>query len=168
MLDRWADGFCRVLSVLMAGALALIVILVFGNVFLRYAFNSGIAVSEELSRWLFVWMVFLGAVVAIREKGHLGTDMLISKLPLAGKKAAYAIGHLAMLAVCWWLFQGAIEQTKINLGTTSAIMEAPVAIFYASGVFFSIAGATMLALNLLQLLSGRLTEAELVGIKEAE
>ena len=43
------------------------VVLVFANVLLRYGFNSGITLSEELSRWLFVWMTFLGAVVALRN-----------------------------------------------------------------------------------------------------
>ncbi len=44
-------------------------VLVFGNVVLRYGFNSGITASEELSRWLFVWMTFLGAIVAMRRHG---------------------------------------------------------------------------------------------------
>jgi hypothetical protein len=44
-----------------AACLAAMVVLVFGNVVLRYGFNSGIAVSEELSRWLFVWLTFMGA-----------------------------------------------------------------------------------------------------------
>src|SRR2546423_2066887 len=43
-------------------------ILVFGNVVLRYALNSGITMSEEMSRWLFVWMTFLGAIVALKEQ----------------------------------------------------------------------------------------------------
>ncbi|WP_342718538.1 TRAP transporter small permease, partial [Propionivibrio dicarboxylicus] len=38
----------------------LMVLLVFGNVVLRYGFNYGIIFSEEVSRFLFVWMVFLG------------------------------------------------------------------------------------------------------------
>jgi TRAP-type C4-dicarboxylate transport system permease small subunit len=59
---------------LMVVCLALMVVMVFGNVVLRYGFNSGITVSEELSRWLFVWMTFLGAVVAVRNHAHLGTD----------------------------------------------------------------------------------------------
>jgi TRAP-type C4-dicarboxylate transport system permease small subunit len=63
--------------------------MVFGNVVLRYVFNSGIAVSEELSRWLFVWMTFLGAVVALKENGHLGTDMLVSRLGRTGKRSAW-------------------------------------------------------------------------------
>jgi len=56
------------------------VVLVFTNVVMRYAFNSGITISEELSRWLFVWMTFMGAIVALRERAHLGTDTLVSRL----------------------------------------------------------------------------------------
>ena len=47
------------------------VLLVFGNVVLRYGFNSGITVSEEVSRWLFIWGTFMGAIVALREHGRL-------------------------------------------------------------------------------------------------
>ena len=60
---------------LVVACLAVMVVLVFGNVVLRYAFNSGISVSDELSRWLFVWITFMGAVVAMREGTHLGTDI---------------------------------------------------------------------------------------------
>ena len=69
MLDLFAGCSRAVIAVL----LAVMVVLVFGNVVLRYGFNSGITVSEELSRWLFVWMTFLGAVVALqraRAPGH--------------------------------------------------------------------------------------------------
>ena len=81
MLDRLIAGYCTVLTYLLAIALALMVVLVFGNVVLRYAFNSGLTMSEEVSRWLFVWLTFMGAVVALREHGHLGTDALVSRLP---------------------------------------------------------------------------------------
>ena len=61
------------IDTLLAAALAIMVVLVFGNVVLRYGFNSGITTSEELSRWLFVWVTFLGAVVALNERTHLST-----------------------------------------------------------------------------------------------
>ena len=83
MLGKLIDAICRLFSVLMVACLALMVVMVFGNVVLRYGFNSGITVSEELSRWLFVWMTFLGALVAMREHAHLGTDMLVARLPPA-------------------------------------------------------------------------------------
>ena len=83
--------------------LAVMVVLVFGNVVLRYGFNLGITVSEELSRLLFVWLTFLGAIVALREHGHLGVDMLVSRLPhdrqegLPGRQpAADALRDLAV------------------------------------------------------------------------
>jgi TRAP-type transport system small permease protein len=86
-LNTLLDRFCRVIDALTALLLAVMVVLVFGNVLLRYAFNSGITVSEEMSRWLFVWLTFLGATVAIKEHAHLGTDMLVAHLPVWGKKA---------------------------------------------------------------------------------
>ena len=58
MLDKAIDRLCRLFAVLMVACLAGMVVMVFGNVVLRYGFNSGITASEELSRWLFVWMTF--------------------------------------------------------------------------------------------------------------
>ena len=81
-MQRWIDGYCRLLEIVIALLLALMVVLVFGNVVLRYGFNSGITVSEEVSRWAFVWLTFLGAIVALKEHGHLGSDMLVSRLPV--------------------------------------------------------------------------------------
>ncbi|MBS1208653.1 MAG: Tripartite ATP-independent periplasmic transporter DctQ component, partial [Proteobacteria bacterium] len=71
---------------LLIAILGLMVILVFGNVVLRYGFNSGITFSEEVSRFLFVWMVFLGSVLMLRDNGHLGVHTFTSILPLWGKK----------------------------------------------------------------------------------
>jgi TRAP-type C4-dicarboxylate transport system permease small subunit len=103
-MSKVLDGCCRVLEVLMAAALAIMVVLVFGNVVLRYGFNSGITVSEEVSRWLFVWLTFLGAIVAMREHAHLGSDMLVSRLPVIGKKICLVVGHVLMLYITWLLF----------------------------------------------------------------
>lgn len=64
-MGRLLDLYCRVLKVAIALCLLAMVALVFSNVVLRYVFNSGIATSEELSRWLLVWLTFLGAIVAL-------------------------------------------------------------------------------------------------------
>ena len=87
MVQKLINGYCRLLAIGMVLCLAAMVVMVFGNVVLRYAFNSGIAVSEEVSRWLFVWMTFMGGVVALNERGHLGTDSLIARLPVASSEA---------------------------------------------------------------------------------
>lgn len=168
MIQRLIDGICRLFVALMVVSLALMVLMVFGNVVLRYGFNSGITVSEELSRWLFVWMTFMGAVVAVRNRAHLGTDMLVARLPLAGKKLCFVLAHLLMLFICWLMFRGAWEQTGINYGTTSAVMEASMAWFYASGVVFAVLAALILAHELWKMFAGQLSEGELVGVRESE
>ena len=84
VFDAALRGYCKVLEVVIAVCLLAMVVLVFGNVVLRYAFNSGIAVSEELSRWFFVWLTFLGAIVALREHAHLGTE--VRRRPAAARR----------------------------------------------------------------------------------
>jgi TRAP-type transport system small permease protein len=168
MFAKFIDQLCRLFSLLMVACLALMVLMVFGNVVLRYGFNSGITVSEELSRWLFVWMTFLGAVVAVRTHAHLGTDMLISRLPRVGKKACFIAAHLLMLYMCWLMARGGWQQTVINYQTTSAVMEASMAWFYASGVVFAVLAGMILVYELFRLLSGRLRDEDLVAIAESD
>jgi TRAP-type C4-dicarboxylate transport system permease small subunit len=144
------------------------VVLVFGNVVLRYAFNSGITVSEELSRWLFVWLTFLGAIVALREHAHLGSDMLVSRLPLAGKKLVFVVGHLLMLWITWLVFSGAWQQVKINLDVEAPVTGASMAIFYSAGIAFAVCAGVVLLNELWRALSGQLSEHELVGVQESE
>ena len=135
-MTRVIDTFCRGVSATMAVALMVMVALVFGNVVLRYIFNSSITVSEELSRWLFVWITFMGAVVALREHAHLGTDVLVSRLPPLGKKVCFAIANLVMLYVCYLVFRGALEQTRINMEVLAPSTQLPMAILHAAGVAF--------------------------------
>ena len=167
-MNRVIDGYCRLLTLAMVAMLALMVVLVFGNVVLRYAFNSGITVSEELSRWLFLWMTFLGAIVALKEHGHLGTDALVSRLPKAGKKACLLIGQVLMLYVTWLLLRGSWTQTMINLEVEAPVTGASVAIFYGAGVMFAVSAAVLLARELWRTVTGRVTDAELVMVQESE
>jgi TRAP-type C4-dicarboxylate transport system permease small subunit len=168
MLAALMDRLCRLLSAVMVLFLALMVVMVFGNVVLRYGFNSGITVSEELSRWLFVWMTFLGALVALRSHHHLGTDTVVARLPVRGKKICLGITHVLMLYLCWLMFSGSLQQTKINIGTTSAVMEISMGWFYGAGVFFSVLAFLFILDDFWRLVSGRLQDSELVGIVESD
>ena len=168
MLTRIIDLYCRVIRFAMVVSLAVMVVLVFGNVVLRYGFNTGITVSEELSRWLFVWITFMGAIVAMKEGTHLGSDTLVSRLSIAGKKFCFVVAHLLMLLVCWLLFKGALDQVKINWETTSAVMEASMGYFYLCGMVLAVAGGIILLQQLWRLASGQISEDELIGIRESE
>ncbi|GAB3185877.1 TRAP transporter small permease [Hydrogenophaga aquatica] len=160
MLDRLIDRYCKLLSILMIICLALMVIMVFGNVVLRYGFNSGITESEELSRWLFVWVIFMGATVAVRERAHMGTDMLVAKLPKPLQQASLFIGYVLMLFATWLMFKGSLVQTQLNWDSEAPVTGLSQAWLYSSGVLFSVSSGLLLLLDLWKVATGRLTLAQ--------
>ena len=167
-MTKVVNGYFAFLKVLIALFLAIMVVLVFGNVVLRYAFNSGITVSEEVSRWLFVWLTFLGAIVAMREHGHLGVDSLVRMLPTWGKKACLVLSQLLMLYATWLLLQGSWEQTIINWDVAAPASGLSTGLFYGVGLVFGISTGLILLNELYRAVTGKLSEEELVMVKESE
>jgi TRAP-type C4-dicarboxylate transport system permease small subunit len=167
-MTRVIDGYFWLLKGLIALFLAIMVVLVFGNVVLRYAFNSGITVSEEVSRWLFVWLTFLGAIIAMREHGHLGVDSLVKRLPASGKKACLVVSQVLMLYVTWLLLVGSWEQTLINWDVAAPASGLSTGLFYGVGLVFSISTGLILLTELARAVTGRLSEADLIMVKESE
>ena len=167
-MNRLIELYCRLLDLLNAVLLFAILILVFGNVVLRYGFNSGLLMSEELSRWLFVWLTFLGAIVALRERSHLGTDMVIRRLGRQARLVCLGLAHVVMLYVTWLLLSGSLTQARLNLDVDAPVSGIPVAVFYASGIVFGVSALVLLGYTLVRLLAGRITEAEMVMVRESE
>ena len=112
------------LHVAMAACLALMATLVFVNVVLRYGFGSGFAASEELSRLLFVWMVFIGATAAYPAGEHMAFTSLAARLRHQATALALwtaVIRGLVILAaalVAW----GAWQQVMVGLGSRSVVL----------------------------------------------
>jgi TRAP-type transport system small permease protein len=114
----------QTLHAAMAACLALMATLVFVNVVLRYGFGSGIAASEELSRLLFVWMVFIGATAAYPAGEHMAFTALAARLrarPVALAAWTAFIRVLVIVAaglVAW----GAWQQVIVGLGSHSVVL----------------------------------------------
>ena len=144
MTSHWGRACVRVLEILIVACLAVMAVLVFGNVVLRYAFDSGIAVSEELSRLLFVWLIFLGAILASVQHAHIGFDALMQRLPLAGRKLAVLFTGGLMLWACGMFLVGGWKQTQINLGNVYPVLGISygwlygVALVFGAGMFLAI------------------------------
>lgn len=153
---------------LMAAMLALMVIMVFGNVVLRYGFNSGIVVSEEASRFLFVWLTFIGAIVAMRENAHLGVDSLVRMANTTGRKWLFGISSALMLGCCVLLFIGSYKQTVINWSVPSAVLEVPQALLYGIGMVAAAGIGFIVVVNLYKLLTGQLQHDDLVQTSDSE
>jgi TRAP-type transport system small permease protein len=167
-MARALDLYCTFLKAVIAACLAVMVVLVFGNVVLRYGFNSGITISEELSRWLLVWLTFLGAIVALREHAHLGVDTLVRMLPASGKRICFVINYCLMLFADWLLLSGSWRQTIINIEDRAPATGLSMAIFYAVGVVFGVSAAVILLYDLVRVLTGQASESDMVAFKESE
>jgi TRAP-type C4-dicarboxylate transport system permease small subunit len=138
----------RSLEYTMALMLAVMVVMVFANVVLRYGFGSGIASAEEVARLMFVWMVFLGAVLALSQHKHLGLEIVQAHLPVPLRRASAVVSHGLILYVLWLFVAGSWAQFKIGLGTYSTILRFPMALFAAAGLFAAVAMIALVLVNL--------------------
>ncbi|MFP5404942.1 MAG: TRAP transporter small permease [Gammaproteobacteria bacterium] len=162
MFKRFSRGISRALEIIIVACLAVMSVLVFANVVLRYAFDSGIAWSEELSRLVFVWLIFLGAILASKEHVHIGFDTLVKRLPERGRKTLILISGVVMLACCVFLVVGGWQQTVINLQNQYPVLGISYAWLYAVAIVFGIGTAIAIVANLRSVLTRRaLTEDEL-------
>lgn len=161
-MKRVADLLERITEWIMGVILAAMVVLVFGNVVLRYMFNSGIVAAEELARLLFVWMVFLGATLALRTKQHIGLEMLQERLSPKARRACAFVSHLLMLYAIWLFVEGSWLQLLIGLDTYSTVLRFPMALYAAAGFLPGLAMACAVLSNLAKILSGH-PEARIPG-----
>jgi TRAP-type C4-dicarboxylate transport system permease small subunit len=168
-MKRLLDLYCRVLKGAIALCLAVMVVLVFTNVVLRYIFNSGIATSEELSRWLLVWLTFLGAIVALREHAHLGVDTLIRALPPRGRLICFVLSYVLMLYADGLLLLGSWKQAVLTYGDSAPASGISVGLFfYASGIMFGVSAAVNLLYDLARALTGAASGDELISVRESD
>ena len=167
-MQKLNDLFFKLAEVMLVTMLSIMVIMVFGNVVLRYGFNSGIMSSEELSRYFFIWITFLGAIVAMRENAHLGLDTVIRLLPRAGKRFCFGLSNALMLMCCVLMFYGTYKQHGINATTRSPILELPMSWVYGVGYVTSIAMGLMIAAKLVQLALGKFNDDDLIQVQDSE
>lgn len=166
LLKSLADALTRALEVVMVICMVVMLVMVFGNVVLRLFFNTGIDLSEEIPRFAFVWMTFLGAIVGMRRRAHLGVDMLVQVLPVFGRKVCWGISQAVMLVCCLYITYGTWLQHDIIQGNASPVAQISMlwvfGVSYVTGVAISIICAS----NLLRLVAGKVAENELIDVHE--
>jgi TRAP-type transport system small permease protein len=161
-----ADALTRLLEIVMVLCLVVMLVMVFGNVVLRLGFNTGIDLSEEMPRFAFVWMTFLGAIVGMRRRAHLGVDMLVQALPVLGRRICWGISQAVMLVCSLYIFYGTWLQHDIIAGNASPV--AQISMLWVFGVSY-ITGAAIALIclsNLIRLLAGKVPDDELIDVHE--
>lgn len=147
--------------------LAVMVVLVFANAAGRYLLNAGIAASEEVARLAFVWLIFLGAILAVRERAHVGVDMMVRLLPRAGRRMCLLFCNLLILYALWLFAEGSWQQILVGLNSEMPVTGISLAAFAAAGFVSALAMALLFLIDLVRLALGRMSDEELVQVKEA-
>jgi TRAP-type transport system small permease protein len=165
-LKSVADALTRAIEVVMVLCLVVMLVMVFGNVVLRLAFNTGIDLSEEIPRFAFVWLTFLGAIVGMRRRAHLGVDIVVRMLPALGRRFCWAISQFVMLVCCIYIVYGTWLQHEIIKGNASPV--AQLSMLWVFGVSYLTGSAIALIClsNLLRLVAGKVADDELIDVHE--
>ena len=120
LYSRALDALDRASRWAIIGDSAAMILVVTVQGLLRYAFNSSIDWSDEVSRLLFVWCMFLAIPLGIREGAHVGIELLTTHIASAQRALlakACALVAAAMMAVVFW------QAVKVAWGTWDEMMQ---------------------------------------------
>lgn len=162
-MQRMIDYLFRPLEVAMVALLAGMAIMVFGNVVLRYGFNTGIVVSEEMSRYLFVWLTFIGAVVTFRENAHMGVETLVRQFPRFGRLFCMVASNVIIFFCSAVFFWGTWMQAPINASMTAPVTGLSMIWVYGIGFFTGGAMAIIALIRIVRVLTGHITDEEIAS-----
>jgi len=104
-------GFVKGINYLLAFLLAVIVIIVFCNVLSRYILNASLAWSDEISRMLFIWLTFLGAITAYINNEHLGLDIVVKIFPKKMTQILFILADIVVFFALSIVLKGGIDMT---------------------------------------------------------
>ena len=131
-MKRILDGLHRLLTWLMAAAVAILIIPVTLQIVSRYtALIPSWIWTEELSRFLFIWMIMLGAMIAVRESTHFVVDVLPA-LPPRAHAAVQILADVGVLVFAGIFAWYGIEFVKFGWNQTSELAELPMPYIFAA------------------------------------
>ena len=166
VLQKVIGAFYRLLEVILVVAMIVMFCLVFTNVMLRTFFNSGIDFAEEIPRFAFVWITFIGAVIGMYKHTHLGVDMVVAALPVFGRKVCWGISQAIMCVCSLYMVYGTWMLHDIIWNNASPVLQLSTFWVYGISYITGTAIALICLSNLVRLFLGQVAESELIDVQE--
>lgn len=157
VLGRVEASITRAVYFLCVVLAAVMVIVIFAQVVFRYVFEDSLSWSEELGRYLFIWITFLGAALGVRSNAHVALDSLVKVMPPAIQKPVRWIGYLAMLALAVVMVVTGQSLIELGMRQRTAAMQLPMGYVY---VVLPVSGALMILYLLFDLFGLREKEGD--------
>lgn len=158
-MKRALDLLFHLLDWALVLLLAAMTLMVFVNVVLRYGFRNGLDISDEMSRFCFVWLIFLGAIAAMRRNMHMGFDLVVNSVSAGTRRVLLTVANGLVLAVCLLILTGTIMQWHVNATNIAPVTRMPMIWVFGVAVPMSLAIGIMAGLRMIGYATGRLTEA---------
>ncbi|MGI5950474.1 MAG: TRAP transporter small permease [Brooklawnia sp.] len=165
-MSKAMDRLFRGIQIVIAFFLAVMIILVFLNVVLRYLFSTGFAWSEEVARLAFIYLVYLGTIDAYRDNRHLGVEMLVVRVRPAVQKLLYlAIQGIViwMMALLTW---GSFTLARQSLNDRWVATQFPVYLVHGVGIVTGVAIILLAASNIIKMFTSDIPVPELMAPKD--
>lgn len=145
---RWLDKYFE--ETIMMTLLAIMSIVMFVQVILRYFFGNALPWAEELCRFMFIWFACMGFATGVKHHEDLRVDTLYEKVPRKWQILMDVITTICMFVFCLTIGYGgiAIMQQQIKLGTLSSALKLPMSFVYGALAF----GLLFMLLRMIQTL----------------
>jgi len=134
IFNHTLKGLDSALNRLLQALLVLITVVVTWQVFSRYVLNDPSSFTEELARFLLIWLTLLGCVFAYRHNTHLGLDMVYVQSSPSQRKVMYYFIQVcvAVFAVCVMMIGGfSLMNMTEQLGQSSPVMGIDISFVYS-------------------------------------
>ena len=117
---RWA--LCLLMS--------LMVVIVFANVIARYSLSASLAWSEEVARFMLIWLVFIGAVLAYVNDEHLGLDIIVRLFPRRIRYGLAVVADLLIMVAIYLVIHGGAQLMRDSWEWGSPATDTPYGYVY--------------------------------------
>lgn len=152
MIIRSLGRISEMLVTVLAGIVTAAVII---EVFLRYIFGLSLLVTEELSRYLMVWIVFLASALAVRDRAHISINAFVGILPSKLKLLADVLVHCLMIFFSVVLAVQGIKILPEQLNQQTTTLGVSVFWFYLAIVVGALLIIIFSVSNIYQALTGK-------------
>lgn len=167
-MARFLNGLFRGVEIFMAILLALMILLVFANVVLRYVFSTGLVWSEEAARLCFIYLVYLGTIGAFRDNRHLGVETIMERVPPIAQKIMYVLVQGIIIWMMVLLAMGSWDLAVQSANDRWVATQFPRSLVNGIGVVTGGAIVLIALANLYRLIFMKLSVPELIAVRDED
>jgi TRAP-type C4-dicarboxylate transport system permease small subunit len=159
-LKKTIDAIFKGIEVLISVCLAIMIVLVFLNVVLRQ-FHMGSALTEEIARLCFIYLVYMGSILAMRDNKHLLIESLLVRLPEHAAKAVFVVLQVIIFWLMYIVARGTFDYMWLMKADKLVATGTPMWIMYLPGL---IMGISIMILSVVNIYKAVFTNATLTEL----